>query len=102
MSAINNPTPSDAGGLIMTLNKSDPIVTVTADSTNWGVQTPPTGMGDEIKNKFNTMDLSGFEDALKKKLSGQNGFVFPGNGTFVMNNPMLNENGDLLVGISYE
>jgi hypothetical protein len=34
-------------------------------------------------------------------LSSQKRFVFPGAGTFDMNSPIFNKNGDLLIGLSY-
>ncbi|KAG6853601.1 hypothetical protein C0991_002924 [Blastosporella zonata] len=35
-------------------------------------------------------------------IQGQNCFVFPGGGTFFIKNPVFNERGDLLVGLSYK
>ena len=38
---------------------------------------------------------------LKDDLNNQNKFVFPGNGTFDMKDPIFSDNGDLMVGLTY-
>ena len=39
--------------------------------------------------------------ALRDDLNNQNKFVFPGNGTFDMKDPIFSDNGDLMVGLTY-
>jgi hypothetical protein len=109
MTSIENPALENIGGLDIALNSldialnsTDGVVTATYDSSSWGVQTSPNGMADDIRGKFTQNNILDLERELRKKLSGQNRWVFPGNGTFTMANPMFNQNGDLVVGISYE
>ncbi|MCJ1395979.1 hypothetical protein MMC18_008865 [Xylographa bjoerkii] len=40
-------------------------------------------------------------DNLKYVLNNQNKFIFPGNGTFDMKDPIFSDKGDLLVGLTY-
>ena len=38
---------------------------------------------------------------LRNDLNNQNKFIFPGNGTFDMKDPIFSDNGDLMVGLTY-
>ena len=117
MTSISDPTSLDNGGLNITVTmpidkdeKKNPIPNpkceATYENSSWGVQTCPTWMAADIEKRFmpggKTPDvITALIAPLKKKLSGQNRWIFPGNGTFIMKNPMFNENGDLLVEIAY-
>jgi hypothetical protein len=88
-------------------DKKNPECVATYEESSWGVQKAPKWMADYINNKFIPKDgthpdvIRAFEPVLQSKLSGQNRWIFPGTGKFAMQNPMFNENGDLLVEIAY-
>lgn len=54
---------------------------------------------DEIKKLDST--FAEIASALQNNLNNQNKFVFPGNGTFDMQDPVFSEKGDLMLGLSY-
>ena len=58
-------------------------------------------MANTMADNFTQNMIDMFEADLKLKLSGQNKFVFPRAGTFIMSAPMFNQNRDLLIRISY-
>jgi hypothetical protein len=41
-------------------------------------------------------------EGIKQALNGQQNFVFPGGGTFIMRDPVFNKEGDLLIGLNYK
>jgi hypothetical protein len=119
MTSISDPTSLDNGGLNITLTmpplpsssqdvkRKNPECVATYEESSWGVQKAPKWMADYINDKFIPKDsthpdvIRAFEPILQSKLSGQNRWIFPGYGKFTMQNPMFNENGDLLVEIAY-
>jgi len=98
---ITDPT---FGGLkvdVKMTKNPDPADVRTESSGGGMVQTPPDGIKDDLSRDFLSNHVDNIRARVEDALSGQNRFVFPGNGVFSFSNPLFNYNGDLLVNVEY-
>lgn len=77
---------------------------VNAWTDHTGNMSYPSGIGDGMKGKLDdtTAILSQLEKELSEALKYEHMLVLPAQGTFYMRNPVLNNNGDLLVDLEYK
>lgn len=95
--------PGSKSGLDVTVTLTlKPNVSIDVDTSE--DMRAPTGIDDGIKGSFvnNLFYIESIEAGVKTALAFQHHFIFPGNGTLAMKNPMFNPNGDLLVGLDYK
>jgi len=98
MSGISN------GGLLVTFpNVSFPAPNTDGDSTRGTTSSIPDGANNDASKIISGIE-STVSDLLKdiqNALTGAGRLVLPGNGTFAMESPVFNNDGDLMVDIRY-
>ncbi|GLA05510.1 hypothetical protein AnigIFM60653_006001 [Aspergillus niger] len=102
----------DSGGLIMELDLNDNNFIVGNDPisfeggeyeiTKSQVESRQGALQDNLKESLKNSALRSVEEALQTNLNNTARFVVPGRGTFTYNNPVFNDNGDLLIEVSYQ
>lgn len=71
-------------------------------SSKWGTNPPPEGISETIKAGIEALNIAAIAQTIEKGLSGAGSFVLPGNGSFDMTEPILNNNGDWLCKLTYK
>lgn len=57
---------------------------------------------DDLQNRMENFPLLDAQKALQEDLANSARFVIPGGGTFIYDNPIFNDNGDLMIAASYQ
>jgi len=66
-----------------------------------GTTVVPDGAAADMAKALGSIDLTGITNKIEAGLAGSGHLILPGNGTFKMTSPRLNNNGDFLCRLTY-